>query len=139
MMSNIPNRGTGFGTPTRPQTGNMGPVPSLNPPRNPQHHDAGITAEVQEKFHNLSSGAGEMAGQVRDTARRWAGSAADAVEQGYESTRHSIEEAGDEIMTFIRRHPAACLMGAFAAGALLATCLTLTAESRSTTHRLYWQ
>jgi hypothetical protein len=117
-MSSMSGRGAGFGTPGRPQTGNVG------------QGDAGVVGGVKEKINDLTSGASEMAGQVRDTARQWAGSAAGAVEQGWDSTRQTVEGAVDEATAFIRRHPGASLLAAFGLGTLIGCCLVMMTEDR---------
>jgi hypothetical protein len=130
MMSSMSTRGFGSNPPAHPQSGNTGPVPSLDQPRPAYHGDTGNAGGVQGTMHDLAEGAGNVAGQVRDTARRWAGGAADAVEQGWEGTRQTIEGAWNEGTSFVRRHPVACMMGAFGAGALFASFLAVECASR---------
>jgi hypothetical protein len=120
-----------FGTPGHPQTGNAGPIPSLDQPHTTHQGDTGQTGSVQGKMHEMATGAAEVAGQVRDTARRWAGSAAEAVEHGWESTRHGVEETWDEATAFVRRHPVESLLGAFAVGALIGCCITAASSSHA--------
>jgi hypothetical protein len=129
-MSSMPHRGSGLSTPIRPQTGNAGPIPSLDRPPTSSQGDTGVLGGVQDKIHDLTTGASEMAGQVRDTTRRWVDSTTNRVEQGWESTRHSVEGAWDEAVTFVRRHPAASLMAAFGLGALVASCFIATNAGR---------
>jgi hypothetical protein len=126
-MSSMSRSGPGFSTPAHPQTGNTGPVPSLGQPRTTHHGDTGIAGEVQEKITDLASGAA-------DTARRWAGSAADAVEHGWDSTRQGVIGAYDEANAFVRRHPGACLLAAFGMGALVAGFLTAAVTTRESYH-----
>jgi hypothetical protein len=134
-MSSMSGRGSGLGNPAHPQTANMGPVPSLGRPGSTQHGDTGMGSQVQEKVQDLAAGAADVAGQVRDTARRWAGSAAEAMEHGWDSTRQSVAGAWDEAGAFIRRHPIACLAAAFGMGALVASFLTAECVSRNTYQR----
>jgi hypothetical protein len=128
-MSSTSRYGAGFGT-TLPQTGNSGRIPSLDQHGDSRQHDTGFGAEVQEKLHNVVAGAAEVSGQVRDTARQWAGSAVDAVGQGFSTTRQSLEGAYHEAKAFVRGHPGVCMFAAFATGALVGICLTVGAENR---------
>jgi hypothetical protein len=130
MMSSLSSRGSKPNPPAHPQTGNTGPVPSLDQPRTAYHGDTGTAGGVQGTVHDLAEGAANVAGQVRDTARRWAGGAADAVEQGWEGTRQTIEGAWNEATGFVRRHPAACMMAAFGVGALFASFMAAEYASR---------
>jgi hypothetical protein len=137
-MSSMSGRGSGFGAPGRPQTGNVGQVPSLD---QPQHRggqgDGGMAGAVKDKVNDLTSSASEMAGQVRDTAKEWAGSAADTVGQGWDSTRQTVQGGIDEATAFIRRHPGASLLAAFGLGTLIGCCLVMMTEDRGP--RRYYQ
>ncbi len=107
------SRQTGFGTTGQSQTG-----------------ETGTSGGVRDKIDNLTSSASEMAGQVRDTARQWAGSAGESLQEGWETTRRSVEGAYDEAAAFIRRHPAASFLAALGIGALIASCLLMMTEER---------
>jgi ElaB/YqjD/DUF883 family membrane-anchored ribosome-binding protein len=114
-MANTPNRGS---TEQRPDTGMTGSTQT--------GQQAGAVDTLKEKARDLTSGASDIAGQVRGTAQEWAQTARSGAEQAWDSSRqfasNVADRAGDALEgagNFVRRYPVATVLCAFGAGFLL--------------------
>ena len=97
---------------------------------------------VKEKAKDLASGASDMAGNLRDTARDWASSAADKAQHAWESTRSgashlasnvadTTSNAMDSLADVIRRNPVPSLLIALGVGFMLGSSLGMMTRRRS--------
>ena len=97
---------------------------------------------VKEKAKDLASGASDMAGNLRDTARDWASSAADKAQHAWESTRSgashlasnvadTTSNAMDSLADVIRRNPVPSLLIALGVGFMLGSSLGMLTTRRS--------
>jgi len=107
-----------------------------------QKREVGNVVEtVKDKAHDL-------AGTVKDKAQELAGSAQQAwdsgkhqAQQAWDSGKHQaqqyaaqvgdkVENAFDDVQSFVRRYPIACVMGGFFVGALFAGACNLSSSRR---------
>jgi ElaB/YqjD/DUF883 family membrane-anchored ribosome-binding protein len=114
-MANTHNRGS---TEHRADTGMSGTTHA--------GQQAGVMDTLKEKAQNLSSGASDIAGQVRDTAQDWARTAGSSAQQAWDTTRQFASNVADRAGdywdgagSFVRRYPFATVLCAFGAGFLL--------------------
>jgi hypothetical protein len=114
-MANTPSRGS---TEQRPDTGMTGSTQT--------GQQSGVMDTLKEKGRDLTSGASDIAGQVRGTAQEWAQTTRAGAQQAWDSTRQfasnvadRAEDAWEGAGNFVRRYPIATLLCAFGAGFLL--------------------
>jgi hypothetical protein len=113
-MANTHNRGS---TEHRADTGMSGATHT--------GQQAGVMDTLKEKARDLTSGASDVAGQVRDTAQDWARTAGSTAQQAWDSTRQLASNVADRAGdywdgagSFVRRYPFATVLCAFGAGFL---------------------
>ena len=97
---------------------------------------------VKEKAKDVASGASDMAGNLKDTARDWASSAADKAQHAWQSTRSGASDlasnvadtagnAWDGLGDVIRRNPVPSLLIALGVGFMLGSSLGMMTSRRS--------
>jgi hypothetical protein len=87
----------------------------------------GITDAIKGKASELASGASQLYDDAKAKVGEWGAGVADAASSARESAQEAIgtvvekgQNLEQEVASFIRRYPAACLLAGFGMGLLLA-------------------